>query len=380
MPTNLLDQVHVLSVSAWVKLSSDNAGNRLFTFGDGANSYLYLTFNNGEVTPGISLKFLAPAGSAKVLTTPTQLPLNVWKHVAVTMTTAGSAIYVDGKIVAQSSLIIIDPATLGRTTGNFVGNSDTGADAFQGMIDEFHVYEGALTRSEILQLAAPKRDYSIYHFDEGTGTTTEDSSDRRIDGTLIGGAVWVPGVFGNAVRLDNPSIGPAVQYVRLAGGIIADCTTNLTMAGWVNLETNYYMASLVDISPNESAGLHFGTAYKTVTDLHLLMQSGSSTWNSVRATRSWVMQRWYHVAVVRSGTGSTVTLYVDGLVATTTGGTWTGTTSVDAWGLTTQNYFGKSRDAILADTYPGLDASIDEILISCRAYSAGEIAQLAFKP
>jgi hypothetical protein len=52
--------------------------------------------------------------------------------------------------------------------------------------------------------------------------------------------------------------------------------------------------------------------------------------------------------------------------------------SIAAWAATsTMNYLGKSRDDM---TNPGLDATIDEVLISCRNYTADEIKQLAYRP
>ena len=207
LPLGLFAQTKMLNVSAWVKLTENSVDNRLFTLGDGTTSYLYLTLNDGAATPGIRLKFLAPGGTEKTVFTPTQLPLNVWKHVTVTVTAAGAAIHVDGKVVAKDPSLIIEPSVLGETAGGVVGNSPAGTNAFQGMIDEFYLYEGGLTRSEILALSAPKTDYSVFHFDEGTGTTTEDSSDRNKDGTLIGGATWAPGIMGTAVKLDNGPTG-----------------------------------------------------------------------------------------------------------------------------------------------------------------------------
>jgi hypothetical protein len=381
LPSGLFAQTKMLNVSAWVKLSANNVDNRLFTLGDGTTSYLYLTFNDGATTPGIRLKFLAPGGTEKTVFTPTQLPLNVWKHVAVTVTAAGTAIHVDGKVVAKEPTLIIEPSILGATSGGIVGNSPAGTNAFQGVLDEFHLYEGGLTRSEIQTLAAPKTDYSVFHFDEGTGLNTEDSSDRNKDGTLIGGATWAPGIMGTAVKLDNGAVGPAVQYVDLADGLIQECGYNLTFAGWINLETNNLLAPMIEVSPGTTGNLHFGTAYKRTTELDLTFQMGynTSSWVTCRAANVWQMGQWYHVAAVRSGaTGTTVQVFINGVSIAPALNDWsTSKTAFSEWGATTQNYFGKTRDDY---SYAGVDGTIDEILISCRAYTPDEIAQLAYRP
>jgi hypothetical protein len=369
----------MLNVSAWVKLTANSADNRLFTFGDGTNSYIDLTFNDGTVTPGIRLKYRPSGGTEKTLVTPTQLPLNVWKHITVTMTLAGAAIYVDGKVAAKDPTLIIDPSTLGTTAGGVVGNSPAGTNAFQGTIDEFYVYDGGLTRTEILALAAPKTDYSIFHFEEGTGTTTEDSSDRNKDGVLVGGAAWAPGILGNAVKLTNGTTGPAAQYVKLADGLIQDCALNLTVAAWVKLETNNYQASVFEVGPDDTALIRLGTAYKPgmSPDLTFQMNWNSTSWATLRAVNAWTLGQWYHIAAVRTSNGSTAQVYLDGAPLTPAVASWGGTRSFADWGATTRNYFGKSNDYY---PYPGFNGTIDEILISCRVYTDGEIAQLAYKP
>ena len=59
----------------------------------------------------------------------------------------------------------------------------------------------------------------MYHLDEGAGTSTVDSSNRAINGTLVGGATWVPSPFGTGVNLtNNPSVTPGQQYVDLGMG------------------------------------------------------------------------------------------------------------------------------------------------------------------
>jgi hypothetical protein len=88
---------------------------------------------------------------------------------------------------------------------------------------------------------------------------------------------------------------------------------------------------------------------------------------------AWTTSRWYHIAIVRQA--AAVSLYVDGVLLTGNPSLSTGF-AVNGFGATVNNYFGKSQD----DTMAGLDAAIDEILISCRAYTADEIKQLAYKP
>jgi hypothetical protein len=146
----VLSRIHELTVSAWVYLTANPAGNRLFDFGGSATSGVYFTFNNGASGTELGLR---SASGTRTLVTDTQLPLNVWKHVAVTMSSSGTVMYVDGGVVARSTTLVIDPAAIWPTT-NLIGASLTpGEPALAGRIDEFYIYRRVLTLNEIRQLA-----------------------------------------------------------------------------------------------------------------------------------------------------------------------------------------------------------------------------------
>ena len=371
-PSGFLGSAHALTISAWVNLTAASAAeSRLFYFG-GTGTYLTLVLNNSLTPAGISLRFQGPTGAERVLTTPTQLPSAVWKHITVTVSSAGSAIYVDGKIVARDNTLAIDPATLGTPTSNLVGSSPTAGQAFQGLLDEFYVYDGVLALSDIQQLAWPKTDYSIYHMDEGTGTTVADSSSRAINGTLAGNATWVTAPFGKGIKLSNDaSVTPAAQYVDLADGIVTPCTTSLTLSGWFSLTTNNPDAPFIEIAA-DSTKLFNITTYasdlnKAVFSFGFLNGSGTRTFRLT--TYTWLSGTWTHVAATRNG--NTITLYQDGAKR----GTGTAATGF-VMGNSTLNFFGKSSN----DAKAGFNGSIDEILISCRAYTDDEIKQLAYLP
>jgi hypothetical protein len=81
------------------------------------------------------------------------LPTGVWKHVAVTRSGNTATLYVDGVQVGQNTSMTLSPSSLGNTTNNWIGRSQYTADAFlDGQIDEFRIYNRALSASEILSL------------------------------------------------------------------------------------------------------------------------------------------------------------------------------------------------------------------------------------
>jgi hypothetical protein len=285
--------------------------------------------------------------------------------------------YVDGKVVAQNNSLAMDPSAIGPISDALVGNSETGTLPIQGQVDEFHLYEGLLTQSEIYALAVPQTDYSMFHFDEGSGTSVADSSGRAKNGTLTG-ATWTTGAFGSALKFDNPGTAPAVQYATLPDGMIEGCTTTLTLATWINLETNdaaHADAPILQFAQDEFHYIDFTTyagGKKNQETFSFGVQDGNGVWRTQRKIPyyDWKLGQWSHTAIVRNGTS--VDLYRDGVSL----GTWDYKSSAAFWSTTTKNYLGRSQ----LDTLAGWDGSIDELLISCRAYTADEIKQLAYRP
>lgn len=389
MPTGVLLNTHALTISAWVNLTASALENRLFYFGTDT-TYLTLVLNDSGTPAGISLRFKGPTGGELVLTSPTQLPTvsptqlaGVWKHVAVTLSSAGAAMYIDGKIVAQDNSLAIDPATLGSTTTNLVGSSPT-AQVFQGSIDEFYVYNYVMPLSEIQQLAWPKTDYSVYHFDEGTGTNAADSSDRAIAGTLEGGASWVSSPFGTGVMLaNNPTVAPAQQYVTLANGIIPTNCANGTFAAWINLTSNDTDAPVFEFGTGTTTSYTSFTTYSTTDAVPVLSfnwYNGTKSGTVRQKSAVYSNGQWTHIAAVRGPTvaagvtypGRYEAVYENGVLKASLADTKTGAGFV----VPTMSYIGRSYVA----TTPGFNGAIDEVLVACRQYTADEIKQLAYVP
>jgi hypothetical protein len=373
-----------ISVSAWVKLTSSDSGSRLFTLAAATDSYLYLTINDGGTPAGISLRWSIPNGTEQSLTTPTQLPLNVWKHVTVVTSAALSQIYVDGKVVAQSTSGMT-PAALGTHPSSVVGNSELNTAGIRGLVDEFQLYDGSLTEPEILTLAWPKTDYSIYRFDEASGDAIIDGSDRAKNGTLIGGS-RVAGVFGGGIRLANASSGSATQYVDLGTGVLEGCTTAWTFASWYNAAAARYSAPIFIALESEASAttavpfVRFLPAYQNGNDISLYWYVGGTTTRSAKTTFPLGLNQWRHIAVTRSLYDTY--FYVDGTVVNPNGTAISISTQggiAAALANAAQNYLGKNR-TVGAGSDASLNGSLDDVLISCRAYKADEIKHLAYRP
>ena len=82
------------------------------------------------------------------------LPTYKWKHIAVTMGENGVTLYIDGEAVAHSDAIDIRPTDF-HPVLNLVGCSQFTADPiFKGCIDDFRIYDYALSANEVAAIVA----------------------------------------------------------------------------------------------------------------------------------------------------------------------------------------------------------------------------------
>jgi hypothetical protein len=133
---------------------------RVFDFGNSSTEgYLFLSPSIG--TGGEPMRFaITPSGGGapeQIAAAPARLPAG-WHHVAAVFDAASMTIqlYQDGVVVAQTSTDTL-PADLGNTTQNWLGRSQYDADGFfTGSIDDFRIYDRALSQEEILYLAGAR--------------------------------------------------------------------------------------------------------------------------------------------------------------------------------------------------------------------------------
>lgn len=136
---------------------------RVFDFGNGTNQYLFLAPSGGG-----NMRFAIKNGGAEqILEAPAPAP-GEWVHVAVTLGANTGKLYVNGAL-ATSGSITITPANLNPAL-NYLGDSQYAADPFfNGVIDDFRIYNRVLSAPEVFQLAIPN--YGI----EGGGIVPTDT-------------------------------------------------------------------------------------------------------------------------------------------------------------------------------------------------------------
>ncbi|WP_051807856.1 arabinofuranosidase catalytic domain-containing protein [Actinoplanes subtropicus] len=196
LPTGIVSALSDYTISAWVNPSSDDTWARIFDFGTGTSVNMFLTVNGG----GNGLRFAITGGGNGVeqqLTGGGQLPLNTWSHVAVTLSGTTGTLYLNGTAVASNTNMTLKPSALGNTNQNWIGRSQYPDPYLNATVDDFNIYNRALSATEIAALAggtAGAGNVADYKFDETTGRTATDSSGNGRAATIVspGSAAGAP--------------------------------------------------------------------------------------------------------------------------------------------------------------------------------------------
>ena len=159
LPDDLLADVSDFTIASWVFWNGSQTWARLFDFGTGFHRYMMFTPRGQSRTGWAGMRFAMTANGPgdgppeQIIDAPTALPSKRWVHVAVTLSGSTGTMYVDGTPVSTNTAMFQAPFRLGRTTQNWLGKSQYGADAtFNGLIDDFRLYRGALSAAQIASL------------------------------------------------------------------------------------------------------------------------------------------------------------------------------------------------------------------------------------
>lgn len=154
LPNDIVEDISDFTVAAWVyrNSSATKQSERIFDFGSGTGRYMFLSPNSGgTIRFAITLNGYHNERNLKG-TAP--LPSSQWTHVAITLSGTTLTLYVNGSQAGQTNDVAFTPWRLGPTAQNWIGRSQFQADPyFNGAIDEFRIYRGALPADQIAALA-----------------------------------------------------------------------------------------------------------------------------------------------------------------------------------------------------------------------------------
>jgi hypothetical protein len=221
LPEGILSELDDLTIATWVNWDGAQHWARIFDFGSGTGTFMFLTPDAGGEADGLRFDIVDGSGGAQQVVSPQPLPTG-WQHVAVTMDGDTATVWLNGEPLASNDGVTLNPSDLGDTSQNWIGNSQFGADPLlHATVDEFQIYDRALNQGEIASLmASPGGDpgggnVAWYRFDEDDGTTAVDASGNGRDATIATattGVEYIPALEGFA------SADPETRTVRVVFG------------------------------------------------------------------------------------------------------------------------------------------------------------------
>lgn len=139
---------NAMTIATWVRWSGGGSWQRIFDFGTGTDKYMFVTPSNGS-----EMRFVMKNGGDEEILSTSKLTANSWKHLAITInpTDAGVEVkfYIDGEEKAASTSFTIKPSDIGSFL-NYIGRSQFSGDPlFKGYIDDFRIYNYALTAEAV---------------------------------------------------------------------------------------------------------------------------------------------------------------------------------------------------------------------------------------
>lgn len=152
LPAGILSGATAFTIATWVRLDTIANWARVFDFGSGTGTSMFLTARNGSGVARFAIT-TGGAGGEQRIDAPSALPTGVWTHVAVTGSGGVGILYINRSEVARNTGMTLSPASLGSTTQNWIGRSQYGSDPYlDGAVDDLRLYSRALSASEITGL------------------------------------------------------------------------------------------------------------------------------------------------------------------------------------------------------------------------------------
>ncbi len=147
LPATVANQQEI-TLATWVYWNGGSSWQRIFDFGNSQAQNMFLSPSSGS---GELLFAIKNGGSEQQLSS-SALSSGSWIHVAVTLSSSGGSMYMNGALVDESSAITISPLDF-KPVLNYIGRSQYPDPLFNGYIDDFRIYNYALSSSEVADLA-----------------------------------------------------------------------------------------------------------------------------------------------------------------------------------------------------------------------------------
>jgi hypothetical protein len=280
-----------------------------------------------------------------------------WYHVAALYDMADDsyAIYINGTLDKSG----VSTANLAAQSGALLsfGTRTGSTQRLAGSLDDVRVYNRKLSPWEIYQI------YGLmawYKFDETSGTTAIDATNRGQDGAYNGSPTLNVTANGAASQGTAAAFNGS-NYMQATG--LYEKSSSVSAAAWVRLDGVDSLGSDV-ISLGDCFLLRLNSGSSGAAAKYY----NGSTWITATASQYVLNTGWHHFAAVLDG-GSTLKLYIDGIEAASTAAS--GAISYTGQGANT-------RVASHANGFTNVDLTgrVDDVRIFNRALKPDEVFQI----
>src|ERR1039458_8217531 len=219
LPDGVVNNLDNFSITMWVKQTTASAWPRAFDFGTGTSSYMFLCpLPGGSSAPRFACRL--NNGTEQQINGVSAVSTGVWHHLAVTLNGSVGILYVDGVAVGTNSSMTLKPSSLGITTQNYIGKSQFADPYFNGLVDDFRIYNDALKAGEVATFIAPL------------------SAPTSLKATASNNLVALK--WNSAARATSYNVMRSLTNGGTYSFAASVATTNYTNTGLVNDGTTYY--------------------------------------------------------------------------------------------------------------------------------------------
>lgn len=256
-----------------------------------------------------------------------------WHHIVVTKTgTTRFDLYVDGSLVSSDTSVLT--GSMSNTMPLYIGdrNGADGGDEFTGDVDEVRIarsvrsadwiYTEYATQTAAIT-ASPTDEYmpTILHwkFDEGYGTTANDSTDRQLSGTFgasTAAPTWATEdqcVLGKCLKFDGSNDYITRTYNSSTDASLAPATSSFSTSVWIRHNTTISADQIILSRADGAAGVGWKLYMNSSGQICFGIDgtAGSFPSDSACSTKNYADNQWHYIRALKSGTSS-INLYVDG--------------------------------------------------------------------
>lgn len=216
-PDGILKDYDDVTISAWVKLSTDDGYQRIWDFGSNSSEYMYLLSDGAADNFKGYASAITKTGwqKEKGVQKGTNFDKNRWVLTTVVMKGSNMSLYENGQQVGQTVDTGITVKDLGNTTNNCLGYSQFGDGPTKGQFAEVKIYNKALSAAEI---------QAMYYVSDA-GIVTADEGDLDLgDTSAVTEDIELPAKGVNGSDITWTSQNSAVQVQTQNGKIVGKVT------------------------------------------------------------------------------------------------------------------------------------------------------------